>query len=1052
MLQVRKLVLAVAAATSMASGMAHALGLGEISVKSALNEPLVAEIELLETKGLTADEIRSRLASAEDFTRAGVERQFFLNSLKFTPVIRPVGKSFVRVTSSQPVREPFLNFLMEVYWPAGRMMKEYTLLLDPPLYAPEQVVYESGASVAERPEAARPTPLKTTNQPKARPTVTAKPAARLEGDSYRVEKNDTLWEIALRVRRGGSVHQTMLAIQDLNPTAFIDGNPNRIKSGYALKLPDAGQIQERSRGEAVAEFLQRSENLRSVGTAERQLDARRRETAAAAPARIEEADSLRLVAADSGESATASDSGQASRELSDQLALTQEKLDSSRRENLELTERVDSLSGQVEKLQRLLELKNTQLANLQDMAAEEQLAAAALEQPDDLQQVAEVLTEVAEPSGLNAAGEQQEQQDAEQIASQSLVDDSTTGIEQTADESESASLAEQESDLVAESVPEKVAEPVKAEPEKKPAPIKQPQPEPVAQGSFLDDLMANPLFLPGVGGGAAVLLLLGLLGRRKKAKQSEEAEVLPPEETSDVIAGQTSEADEIDLGELDSLADLDSQGPDLSTLDDMIEEPAGFADMDGESASDPIAEAEDYISFGRFNQAAEVLLKAVDANPQRQDLRFKLLEVYADLEDRKSFLEQVDELNAMGVAQAEIDALHERFPHLMGEDDGLSLDDIILDLPDMEEPEQAVEAVQPAELDDLSSVGLSDGDLSNLDDLLSDDLLDSLMDDGQAQAEPAAEISQPVQEEAAEEIDEFDSLLSEVEAELESELDLDAALELDSDLAADDTSLDAALGFELEPLSDLTEREPVTGKAVFDVPDMESLESEAEDLESASDEDDFSLEDLQLDDLGLEPVADTVALDDVVETVETAQADELDLDFDLSVPLDEGDASEEEAGFSLDDLNLESELESLGDSFDELREEIQDVIQDDSVGLDLEAELDALTVAPGEAMPSLDADSVALDLDEVDFELPEEPGIPEAASSADDMLAELEQSLGEDFDFLQGDDEDQTKLDLATAWIEMGDIEGARDILDEVMREGTPEHQEMAKELLAKIG
>src|SRR5690554_4840320 len=132
MLQVRKLVLAVAAATSMASGMAHALGLGEISVKSALNEPLVAEIELLDTKGLSPDEIRSKLASAEDFSRAGVDRQFFLSNLRFTPVIRQNGKSIVRVTSSQAVREPYLNFLLEVYWPAGRLLKNIHCCLTRP--------------------------------------------------------------------------------------------------------------------------------------------------------------------------------------------------------------------------------------------------------------------------------------------------------------------------------------------------------------------------------------------------------------------------------------------------------------------------------------------------------------------------------------------------------------------------------------------------------------------------------------------------------------------------------------------------------------------------------------------------------------------------------------------------------------------------------------------------------------------------------------------------------------------------------------------------------
>ena len=117
MIRVRKLVLAIAAATSLTSGMAHALGLGEISLQSSLSQPLNANIELLEVRDLDKSEIIPRLASPEDFSKAGVERDFFLSDLKFTPVIMPNGKSVLRVTSNKPVREPYLNFLVEVIWP-----------------------------------------------------------------------------------------------------------------------------------------------------------------------------------------------------------------------------------------------------------------------------------------------------------------------------------------------------------------------------------------------------------------------------------------------------------------------------------------------------------------------------------------------------------------------------------------------------------------------------------------------------------------------------------------------------------------------------------------------------------------------------------------------------------------------------------------------------------------------------------------------------------------------------------------------------------------------
>jgi pilus assembly protein FimV len=117
MLQVRKLVLAIAAASALTSGAAQALGLGEVTLKSALNQPLVAEIELLEARDLTSTEVLPSLASPEAFNKAGVDRQYFLTDLKFTPVIKPNGKSVIRVTSSKAVREPYLNFLVELLWP-----------------------------------------------------------------------------------------------------------------------------------------------------------------------------------------------------------------------------------------------------------------------------------------------------------------------------------------------------------------------------------------------------------------------------------------------------------------------------------------------------------------------------------------------------------------------------------------------------------------------------------------------------------------------------------------------------------------------------------------------------------------------------------------------------------------------------------------------------------------------------------------------------------------------------------------------------------------------
>ena len=164
MVRVRKLVLAIAAASALSSGMAHALGLGEVTLQSSLNQPLVAEIELLEVRDLASNEVIPSLASPEEFVKAGVDRQYFLTDLKFTPVLKPNGKSVIRVTSSKAVREPYLNFLVEVLWPNGRLLREYTLLLDPPLYSPQTTV----AAAPQLPIAA----------PAPRPSVAPAPVPR----------------------------------------------------------------------------------------------------------------------------------------------------------------------------------------------------------------------------------------------------------------------------------------------------------------------------------------------------------------------------------------------------------------------------------------------------------------------------------------------------------------------------------------------------------------------------------------------------------------------------------------------------------------------------------------------------------------------------------------------------------------------------------------------------------------------------------------------------------------------------------------------------------
>src|SRR5690606_35042609 len=258
----------------------------------------------------------------------------------------------------------------------------YTVLLDPPLYNPQ-----NGADVA--PQLAVAAPVSQSPSQAAAPAVqpartapsTVRPVAPQpeRQTEYRTVAHDTLWEIAARHQRGNAtVQQTMLAIQDLNPSAFINDNINLLKTGQVLRLPDEQQIAARTRREAIALVAEQNaawqawRQARSLAGGARQLDATRRAVAGPAPERVELGDSLRLVAGTEGKSAEGQDAGSA---LADKLAVAQENLDTSRRASAELEGRMGDLQSQLDKLQRLIELKDSQLARLQARLAEEEQAA-----------------------------------------------------------------------------------------------------------------------------------------------------------------------------------------------------------------------------------------------------------------------------------------------------------------------------------------------------------------------------------------------------------------------------------------------------------------------------------------------------------------------------------------------------------------------------------------------------------------------------------------------------------------------------------------------------
>jgi len=376
--------------------------------------------------------------------------------------------------------------------------------------------------------------------------------------------------------------------------------------------------------------------------------------------------------------------------------------------------------------------------------------------------------------------------------------------------------------------------------------------------------------------------------------------------------------------------------------------------------SDALGEADIYIAYGRFNQAAELLQNAINEEPQRSDLRLKLMEVYAELGDREGFARQESELREIGGASAEVEQLKGKYP--------------------------AIAALAGA---GVAAAALADDDFSSfsLDDLTLDE-----------SEQPAAE--------AGDLDDAFDLSLDDLESDLEADLERDLnAPAADTALAdLDSLSLDADLDL-------IAPAEPIEDKdddLEFDL----SLDDEpADSLELGGDLADFSL-DLDSESKPAESETDEflLSLDD--EPAAESAADEL-ADLSLDLP------SESEGGdFDLSDdfdlsLSDEAPVQSSGDSF---------AAQLDEVTAELDQLSESLDRPAGLARPAPVATPQGVDLD------------------GDD-----------DFDFLSGTDESATKLDLARAYIDMGDTEGARDILDEVIAEGNDDQQQEARELIANL-
>ncbi|HZF15804.1 MAG TPA: FimV/HubP family polar landmark protein [Steroidobacteraceae bacterium] len=572
---------------------AFALGLGEIHVNSALNEPLNAEIELVSATPDELSSVSAALASRDTFTRYGLDRPIFLSGLMFRVQRAADGRAVLLVRSNEAISEPFVTFLVEVNWARGHLLREYTILLDPPVFTPGET--ERAAAPVAAPEAGEapssragsvqrapePTPAATPQESSAATAVS--PGAA----TYQVRRNDTLFDISRNVRPGSlrEVNRTMMALYRANPEAF-EGNINRLRAGAILRIPDGGQIESLSADEAAAAVASQYSEWRASGGG------------TSSP-------HLRLVTPSEGsEAGGASAGGPSGSEASTEAA--------------NLRDKIKGLEDQLDQQRRLLDVKDADLARLQQQLAAQQQAAA---------QAGATTAPTPAPTPTPAP--------AEPTTATAPVEAPTTAPAEPT--------------------------PTEAQPSEAPTPPAETTPAPAAESkSFLDSIkeFVQPWMLIAVVAVLLLLVVVRVLARRRRAPDLDEtlgrlAAVSP--ETTAKFRNLREDDDQADSFLVEESGERPS-APMVAEIraersrPEAVTKPLTDDTISSETAinldqGDPLAEADFHMAYGLYDQAADLVRIAIERHPERRDLKLKLLEIFFVWGNKDAFLQQARELH-----------------------------------------------------------------------------------------------------------------------------------------------------------------------------------------------------------------------------------------------------------------------------------------------------------------------------------------------------------------------------------------------------------------------
>jgi pilus assembly protein FimV len=929
--------------------VAQAAGLGRLTVYSAIGQPLNAEVDLTASREEMTS-LTAKLASHDAFKEAGIEFSPVLTGLRLNVGRSNSGNPVLTLTTNAPLNEPFLHFLVELNWTSGRMVREYTFLLDPPelLQAPKPTAVVAPAAPAVKPIDAAGAAGKPAVRPMPSPSTAEGKLPKKSAVEVQVKRGDTLTRIAVEHKpEAVTLDQMLVALFNTNREAFDANNMNRLRAGKILKVPDEETVARVDTTEARQMIFSQARDFNAYrrrlaeaasGAAEPAPEPQQQVAGKIKP-KVEEkappapvADKLEVSRTET--SKTAGGGGVDKVRLEEELIARDKALQ-------EASERIAQLEKNLASLKQLAEVKSQAGAAMQKQA-EAPVPPAPKE---------------AKPEPVPAPTPAMEAKPAEPPAAASAP----AAVAKTEAPTPAPQAADQQ---------EKPPAPPPKPPVKKAAPPPPPPPEP----SFIED---NPELV--LGGGGLIALLLGYFGynawrRKKQAREAAEYEQEAPAFMAEAELSARGE-------EAASVAVTPAASEDVSVLGDFSESGA----LTSEESVDPVAEADVLMAYGRDVQAEEILLEGLKTDPTRTAIHAKLLELYANRKDVERFQSVAEELHGIshgeGADWSKANALSRDLGIA-----GTGLFAAAVATAGLARTAEEPDEISPASIEEQEAASKAE-EVRPLE---------------REMVEPPAPPSEP------EEV---------------------ASLDFDLDLGTTSKAAESTQAAQPAPAA-----QPAAADVMSLDFDFDLGTPEAPAAASAEKDEDAEPADV---------------------TGEMGNANLIDFSLDLEEPpagspATEAAAADADAGNEIDfDLGLDSGQESAGTEAPEAADgEVAELQPPADLGmtdisLDLEPDVGDEAVASADlVMPEIGLDSQAAAVeapvgDLAESEMPEVQA--PAAETAAVPAAEAD------------DPEVATKLELAQAYEEMGDFEGARELLNEVVSEGSAGQQALARERLDKL-